>query len=190
MTGLSAIRTDVTSLIGSVRRVLEKADRGRLEEAKAALTAAPPELRAGEVRTYKSTYICYASADRVEVLRRVQLLTMSGIIFNTDFLTLDPGERFSRISDQIQTADLFLLFWSSAAANSDWVRREAQIAVDAQKRSPNGLPDIVPVLLGPSAPQPPDFLRITISTTRWVEDICSRSDPLRDRLGVEVAGGP
>lgn len=130
-------RTDVTNLIGSVRRVLEEADQGRLAEAKAALTAAPPELRAGEVRTYKRAYICYASADRDAVLRRVQVLKATGIDFHMDLLTREPGERWSTgISDRIRTADLFLLFWSRAAAHSDWVMREVKVALDAQQRSP------------------------------------------------------
>jgi hypothetical protein len=52
-----------------------------------------------------------------------------------------------------------MLFWSSHAAKSDWVLREAEYALGLQYVSGGDVPDIVPVMLeGPPAPLPPPVL--------------------------------
>lgn len=151
-------RSDVGSLISAVRRALQEADKARLAEAEADLDA-ETKPRASSAKSYKRAYLSFAAADRVDVLRRAQVLKMAGIDFTGDFLSLEPGERWeSKLVEQIKTADLFLLFWSRAAAASEWVMREARLAVAAREESAAGLPDIVPVVLEWPPPAPPAFL--------------------------------
>jgi len=53
---------------------------------------------------------------------------------------------------------VFLLFWSWAASESEWVEREARRARDRQLASEDRLPVIHPILLDKPPPPPPDFL--------------------------------
>jgi hypothetical protein len=47
-----------------------------------------------------------------------------------DILALDPGDRWEQqLYRHIDQADLFLLFWSSAAHESEWVRKEVRYAL-------------------------------------------------------------
>lgn len=80
---------------------------------------------------FRSAFISYASADRGEVLPRAQVLTAAGVSYFQDVLDLDPGERWRlEIYKRIDECDLFLLFWSKAAKESKWVRREAKRALE------------------------------------------------------------
>jgi len=75
---------------------------------------------------------------------------------------MEPGERWEQqLYKEIDLCDLFLLFWSNNAARSEWVLREAELAVARQNASPDEEPDITPIILeGPPVPQPiPDFLK-------------------------------
>ncbi len=112
-------------------------------------------------KRYSHAFISYASEDRREVLKSAQMLKATKIEFFQDILSLDPGVRWEReIYRQIDKSDLFLLFWSNSAKNSEWVIKEALHALELQSRSPDGLPDIVPVILeGPPPVLPPDGLR-------------------------------
>lgn len=104
---------------------------------------------------YRNAFLSYASTDRDQVVRYAQLLGAVGIQYFQDVLSLSPGERWERrLQEEIPSSDVFLLFWSSEARNSDWVHREAQMALDAQ-RSASSPPEIRPVILeGPPAPPP------------------------------------
>src|SRR5262249_39651365 len=107
-------------------------------------------------RVHRKTFLSYASEDRVEVLKRAQILRAMNINFFQDVLNLSPGERWERrLYAEIDNCDLFLLFWSRHAQQSEWVIREAEYALAAP-----GEPDIVPVPLeGPPPPLPPASLR-------------------------------
>ncbi len=109
-------------------------------------------------RRYHHAFLSYASADRAEVLKRAQALRAAQIAFFQDFLSLDPGERWKRrLYEEIDRCDLFLLFWSSSARRSEWVRREVERALARQRGDGRGLPDITPVILeGPPPPAPPE----------------------------------
>lgn len=108
-----------------------------------------PSHQAAEPVRFRSAFISYASSDRDEVLRRVQTLQAVGIAFFQDLLSLDPGARWKpEIYRHIDESDLFLLFWSKAAKNSKWVRREADRALQLQLANPRQLPEIRPVILG------------------------------------------
>ena len=106
-------------------------------------------------RVYRQVFISYASADRAEVIKRVQMLSTLRINYFQDILHLDPGDRWEqKLYRHIDQADLFLLFWSSAARNSKWVRKEIRYALD-RKGPRDSPPEIVPVVIeGPPPPAP------------------------------------
>ena len=108
---------------------------------------------------YENVFLSYASSDRVEVLKHYQLLKRLGLNVFQDVLELDPGERWEKaLYKHIDEADLVLLYWSTAAAKSEWVEREAVYALQCSERA-GGRPDLVPVLLeGPPPPAPPQSL--------------------------------
>ena len=85
-----------------------------------------PEPAANMVR-YRQAFISYASKDRPEVLKRVQMLNLAKIKFFQDLLTLEPGQTWERLLyEYIDKSDVFFLFWSRAASESEWVRREVE----------------------------------------------------------------
>jgi serine/threonine protein kinase len=122
------------------------------------VSSRPSGERAGP---YTYAFVSYAAEDRKEVLKRVQMLDATRTAFFQDVLSLDPGARWTKeLYRRIDKCDLFLLFWSSAAKQSEWVIREAEYALARQARDPLGGPDIVPVILeGPPPVLPPDSLR-------------------------------
>jgi hypothetical protein len=111
-----------------------------------------------DARRYNRAFLSYASPDRKEVLKRAQVLRAAGVEFFQDILSLDPGDRWEReIYKHIDGCDLFLLFWSKSASQSQWVIREAEYALTRQRHGNE--PDIVPVILdGPPPVLPPPAL--------------------------------
>jgi hypothetical protein len=100
------------------------------------------------IRHYEYAFVSYATKDRKEVLKRVQMLEIMKTEFFQDLLSLDPGDRWERkLYEQIDRCDLFLLFWSQAAKDSQWVIQEAEYALKKQQLNPDSEPDIVPVIL-------------------------------------------
>jgi len=112
------------------------------------------------VARYGKAFISYASADRNEVLKRVQMLRHVGIEFFQDLLDLEPGDRWEQqLYRHIDESDLFLLFWSSSARKSTWVLKEIQYALKRKAGDELAKPEIAPVILeGPPPPPPPDEL--------------------------------
>jgi hypothetical protein len=128
--------------------------------AAAANTTTQESVPAGEqARRYEHAFLSYATADRKEVLKRAQVLRAAGVSFFQDVLSLDPGQRWQQeIYKNIDRCDLFLLFWSSSARDSEWVVKEALYALDRQNQGSDL--DIVPVILeGPPVVLPPDGLK-------------------------------
>ena len=100
----------------------------------------------------------YATKDRKEVLKRVQMLNVMKTKFFIDLLSLDPGDRWEKkLYETIPKCDLFLLFWSQAAKNSTWVNREVEYALNQQSKNQDGEPDIVPVILEQNVSPPPSL---------------------------------
>jgi uncharacterized protein YjbI with pentapeptide repeats len=126
----------------------------------------PPPMRtallpvAESARRYRKAFISYASPDRPEVLKRVQMLRLARIRYFQDVLKLEPGDRWERkLYHHIDRSDLFLLFWSTNAKKSEWVLKETLYAKSRKGSDPNAPPDIVPVIIeGPPVPAPPDEL--------------------------------
>jgi TIR domain len=112
-------------------------------------------------RRYTYAYLCYASQDRHEVIRRAQMLKAAGIDFFNDLLSLEPGENWGvRLYEEIDRCDVFYLFWSSHAKASEWVMIETEYALALRTQSEDSNPDIIPIVIeGPPPPPPPASLR-------------------------------
>ena len=83
-----------------------------------------------DTHRYRKAFISYASPDRAEVLKRVQMLRHANIEFFQDLLDLEPGDRWEKaLYRHIDDSDLFLLFWSNAARQSKWVLEEVRYAL-------------------------------------------------------------
>ena len=108
-----------------------------------------------EAKRFTRAFVSYASKDRPAVLARVQVPRAAGIEYFQD-IDMDPGERWEKkLYQQIDSCDLLLLFWSQAAKDSTWVRREVQYALALD----GDAPDIRPVVIeGPPVPLPWDEL--------------------------------
>ncbi len=112
-------------------------------------------------RLYKKAFVSYSSKDRKEVLKRVQGLSVTGIEVFQDVLNLEPGDRWEKeLYRHINECDLFLLFWSTAAKESNWVIKEVQYALERQGKDGLNPPEIIPVIIeGPPLVPPPDELQ-------------------------------
>jgi hypothetical protein len=112
------------------------------------------------VRSYSYAFISYASADRDKVLARVQMLEQVGIKYFQDLLSLDPGARWeNELYKNIDKCDLFLLFWSRNAKESEWVMKEVEYALARKGADENAAPEIKPVIIeGPPIVPPPEKL--------------------------------
>ena len=67
--------------------------------------------------------------DQKEVLKRVQMLNATKI----NVLSLEPGDRWEKkLCGKIHDCDMFMLFWSQAAKDSEWVMREVEYALKQQ----------------------------------------------------------
>lgn len=104
-----------------------------------------------ERHSLKSAFASYASVDRDEVLRRVQGIRATGVDVFMDVLSLRAGEHWEdTLYDNIKSRDIFYLFWSKAARESEWVSREWRYALAAK-----GIDFIHPIPLVPPDKVPP-----------------------------------
>jgi hypothetical protein len=101
---------------------------------------------------YDLAFISYASADRLEVLRRIQVLSAVGIRYFQDLLNLEPGDAWRDvIFRHIDESNVMFLFWSTRARDSDWVEMEWRYALKT-KTDPQY---IRPVIIEGPPPIPP-----------------------------------
>ena len=157
-----------SSAIGTVRVSLGK-QQIPVGHVKFKLAVTDPESKdvsfesrpAGEAACrYRKAFISYASQDREEVMKRVQMLHRIHIDYFQDVLSLEPGQRWEReLYRHIDECDLFLLFWSSNAKKSVWVLEETRYALRRKGGDDLHPPEIMLVIIeGPPAPLPPDDL--------------------------------
>jgi len=129
-----------------------------LEVAAGAPNEHPRELKpvGDSASRYSKAFISYASADRDRVAPRVQMLRPFGIEYFLDALDLEPAERWEKkLYRHIDECDLFLLFWSNAARQSEWLRKETQHALNRKAGNDAAPPEIFPVTLdAPPIPKP------------------------------------
>ncbi len=149
-----------------IRVLVDSVPRGKLAFKIPASTGTRPASSRGEIVgtaiDYKRVFLSYASPDLAKVLQCAQVLKSAGLTYFQDLLELKPREKWQpRLFDEIDRCQLFLLFWSSHAAKSEWVIREAEYALAQQTKSrPAEVPEIAPVILeGPPVPPPPDSLK-------------------------------
>jgi hypothetical protein len=85
----------------------------------------------------RSAFASYSSSDRQRVLDRLASVRISaGLEIFLDCLSLRPGEEWKvRLAEEIRSRDQFLLFWSKAAADSQWVTWEWQTALDQKGKA-------------------------------------------------------
>lgn len=114
-----------------------------------------PEPVESRARRIERAFASYASPDRDEVCKRVQMARAAGIQCFQDVLDLDPGERWERrLYQYIDQSDALFLFWSHHSRDSEWVTREWRYALKQK-----GLDFIRPVILEgpPIVPPPPEL---------------------------------
>jgi hypothetical protein len=106
---------------------------------------------------YRKAFASYASADRDEVLARIQGAKKAAPELDVfmDVLSLRSGENWEeRLWDVIPKSDIFYLFWSLNAKQSEWVEKEWRCALRTR-----GLEFIDPVpLVSPEQVPPPSEL--------------------------------
>lgn len=117
-----------------------------------------PEPLGDEARRYRKVFLSYASQDRDEVLKRAQILRSLRVGFFQDVLCLEAGDEWAKVLfEHIEACDLFLLFWSQAAKDSEWVMKEIRYARERRQRDPRRLPDIRPILIPPPVDPPAEL---------------------------------
>jgi hypothetical protein len=124
------------------------------------------------LKRHKRVFLSYSSKDRETVSQIATAYQMAGVEHFWDRASLKSGEEWHpRLRREIDRADLFHLCWSTAASESEWVKKEAEHALTRRKKN-SGKPDItVQMLDGPPwAPHPleldainfDDFVRAAI----------------------------
>jgi hypothetical protein len=115
-----------------------------------------PQPLGDEACRYKQAFISYTRKDLSEVMKRVQMLERLHVSFFQDLLDLEPGERWERkLYQHIDECDVFMLFWSTASKESEWVTKEVQYALARKGGDDSRPPEIVPILIeGPPVPLP------------------------------------
>ncbi len=111
-------------------------------------------------KRYQHAFVSYASEDRAEVLKRTQMLKLMKIDVFQDLLSLDPGERWEKtLYRKIDESDVFFLFWSTAAKQSEWVIKEVRYAIGRHRGDEMAPPEIVPVMIEgpPPVAAPPEL---------------------------------
>lgn len=138
---------------------------------------AKPEAHPDFVR-YRLAFISYASADRSEVMKRVQMLDLAKVKYFHDLLSLEPGKQWEPlIYRYIDECDVFYLFWSSAAKKSKWVKKEVQRALKRKGDKLEAPPEIMPVPIeGPPPVEPPSYLASIHFDSKFLYFINPRSD--------------
>lgn len=77
----------------------------------------------------ESAFVSYASEDKAEVYNFLRLLDSVGVMYHVDIINIAPGDRWEqKLYEFIDSDDIFLLFWSTAASRSEWVVKEVERA--------------------------------------------------------------
>ena len=123
-------------------------------------TASQPtsEPLGDHARRYKYAFVSYASKDRKEVLKRVQMLEILKTKFFQDILSLDPGDRWEKTPTKTSiAATCSCCFGHRRQRDPQWVIKEAEYALAHQQKNRGGEPDLVPVVLEQNVLPPPSL---------------------------------
>jgi len=141
-----------------------------------------------EMKQYNHAFISYASDDRDEVLRRVQMLQSINISFFQDILDLNPGDNWEEeLYRQIDKSDVFFLFWSISAKKSEWVMKEVDYAL--KRIAKENTPEIIPIILNaPPMVTPPENLKHIHFNDRLAYFIQKESSVKKDKKSRKPLG--
>jgi hypothetical protein len=94
-----------------------------------------PSRRPQLSRAPQTAFASYASEDRPRVLDRVASMRIhAGLDVFMDCLSLRPGDEWKNVlRTEIEQRDLFLLFWSRHAGESEWVEWEWRTALSLKQ---------------------------------------------------------
>lgn len=111
---------------------------------------------------YNKVFISYAHKDEAKVKSFHEGLKLAGIEHFFDRAYLKTGDVFPQvIQDYIDSADLFVLFWSENAAQSDYVQKERSQALERAfpqvKPQQDAKLSIYPMSIEPRAELPSDM---------------------------------
>jgi tetratricopeptide (TPR) repeat protein len=156
-----------SSLIGKVIISLNRVPIGtipfrvKIQKNPDSMPAAKRPLPLGDATVYRYAFIAYAAEDKEEVIRRVQRLSSMETGYFQEILIRESGDKGEEKSVQkMAKADVFFLFWSQAALQSEWVRKDISYALQRQQGDEGNSPDIIPVIIeGPPFPEPPPELK-------------------------------
>ena len=103
-----------------------------------------------------TAFASYSSLDKMRVLDRVAAVRISaGLDIFMDCLSLHPGEEWkNRLESEIESRDLFLLFWSANAKKSEWVTWEWKTA---QVKKGDSAIQLHPLQTASEAPPPEEL---------------------------------
>jgi hypothetical protein len=128
--------------------------------------ALPDVLRGKEQRMHRA-FASYASPDRAAVLGRVQGIqkALPNLDVFLDVASLRSGQQWEkRLWTEVTSRDIFYLFWSPHARQSQWVEWEWRTALEAR-----GIDYIDPVpLTSPEEAPPPKELADHLHFNDWV----------------------
>lgn len=111
---------------------------------------------------FRKAFVSYSSKDRASVIARLQLLRppLHQIEVFQDVREINPGDDWNEtLGRRIEECDLFLLFWSTNASQSTFVKQEWEYALRRQGSEKAPPPTILPVIIeGPPPPKAPEEL--------------------------------
>jgi len=115
-------------------------------------------ITTGLTKWYQQIFISYAREDTKKLVSKIEMLRVLRIRFFQD-IYMRAGTRWeSEIYKNIELSDAFILFWSSSAQKSKWVKKEIQYALEIKKGMDNIPPEILPVIIENPPPKPPKEL--------------------------------
>lgn len=155
------------NVIGTVRASQDGVPFGHVKfqitvaAAEAAASAPPSPQAEPEFVRYERAFVSYASEDRHEVLKRTQMLVRLVPYVFMDFMSLEPGERWAKgLYKHIDECDVFYIFWSTPAKESEWVMKELHYALARKGKDESAPPEIIPMVIeGPPPASPPSDLK-------------------------------
>jgi hypothetical protein len=111
----------------------------------------PGRRRVALRRAPRTAFASFAADDRNRVLDRVASLRLAaGLDVFMDCLSLKPGEPWKKVlRTEIQRRDVFLLFWSCRARDSQWVEWEWRTALRLKRRGAIQPHPLEPVSVAP-----------------------------------------
>lgn len=96
------------------------------------ITANPDKNRNAETQgaPIRTAFASYAHEDAGRVLDRVAEIMRNGVDVFLDATSLRAGDEWQKkLEEQIRLRDVFVLFWSTNASRSDWVKWELRTAL-------------------------------------------------------------